>query len=312
MYSLAVTNSAASKLDSMSPTSQKITDDSLGSHLQQPSASSMTEQDQADEATSATGAAGISINSLCVQYGAGASILESLSLEIRAGEIVALVGASGCGKSTLLKSIARLIEPVSGSISFNRPTPLRRNGDLSYVFQDPTLLPWRTVEENVKLPIELGSNRERGMDRAADSQWAQRIAETLSSVGLERHTFRRFPRELSGGMKMRASIARALVTDPTILLLDEPFAALDDLLRTRMNELVLELWEQKRRTIVFVTHNIAEAAYLSHRVAVLGGGRVASLLDNPLPWPRSAKFRTTTEFAEFYGKISGSLARAAG
>jgi NitT/TauT family transport system ATP-binding protein len=254
---------------------------------------------------------GISIRSLTVQYGAGAHILDSLSLEIREGEIMALLGASGSGKSTLLKTLARLIEPSSGSIRFSDPTSLARQGDLSYVFQDPTLLPWRTVEENVRLPLELGKSLGVS-DTLSLPERSRCIAETLTSVGLERPVHRRFPRELSGGMKMRASIARALITDPTVLLLDEPFAALDDLLRTRMNELVLELWQQKRRTIVFVTHNIAEAAYLSHRVGLLGNGKISKILENPLPWPRSSKLRTAQEFASFYGRISGALAEVAG
>lgn len=248
----------------------------------------------------------IAIQDLVVGFSGGPPVLERLSIRVAPGEIVALLGASGCGKSTLLRSVAGLIEPKSGKIEFSGP--VRRWGDLSYVFQDATLLPWRTVQENVRLPFELG----RSLDQPAREGVGQDrvVRSNLESVGLGQADWQRFPRELSGGMRMRTSLARALVTNPSILLLDEPFAALDDLLRTQMNELILDLWQKRRRTIVFVTHNIAEAVYLSHRVAVLGRGRIAEILENPLGWPRSARQRTCVEFAEFYGAISHSLAEA--
>lgn len=228
-------------------------------------------------------------------------VLQELSLNVAPGEIVALVGASGCGKSTLLRTIARLIDPQGGSIQYDQASVMRRAGDLAYVFQDATLLPWRTVNENIALPLELGLRR-RG--QAAE----QAISDARQAVGLDEEAGGKFPRELSGGMRMRTSIARALVTDPSILLLDEPFAALDDILRSKLNELLLELWNVRSRTILFVTHNIAEAVYLSHRIAVLGGGQVARLIDNPLPWPRSAQLRASLDFAKLYGQVSQALA----
>jgi NitT/TauT family transport system ATP-binding protein len=131
--------------------------------------------------------------------------------------------------------------------------------------------------------------------------------EALESVGLKKTDFGKYPRELSGGMRMRTSIARALVTDPSVMLLDEPFAALDDILRTRLNELLLELWQKRQRTILFVTHNISEAIYLSHHVAVFGKGRIAEMIPNTLSWPRSAEQRTGPEFIRFYAKVSRLL-----
>ena len=227
-------------------------------------------------------------------------VLDGLSLDVQPGEIIALLGASGCGKSTLLRAIARLIPTLDGLITFSKPS--RRAGDLAFVFQDATLLPWRTVQENVTLPLELnrhGTNESEPLVRAA-----------LDAVGLSERDYGKFPRELSGGMRMRTSIARALVTDPSILLLDEPFAALDDILRNRLNDLLLQLWQQRQRTILFVTHNIAEAVYLSHRIAVFGSGKIAEVVTNPLPWPRCASHRSAPEFARFFGQVSGALAAA--
>lgn len=252
-------------------------------------------------------AGGISIRDLTVQYQGGQPILEKVNLEIAPREILALVGASGCGKSTFLRSLAGLIAPTTGVIQLSRPThgidEPRQN--LSYVFQDPTLLPWRSVFDNVRLPLELNSERTSGGDES------KVVAAALHAVGLEEASWRKFPRQLSGGMRMRNSIARALVTAPDVLLLDEPFAALDDLLRTRMNELILQLWHERPRTILFVTHNIAEAITMSHRVAVFGGKRIARIIDNPLPWPRTAEQRTTREFAEQYGIVSKTLSEVA-
>lgn len=227
-------------------------------------------------------------------------VIDQLSLEVKPGEIVALLGASGCGKSTLLRAIAKLVPFTSGRIEFSKP--IRRAGDLAFVFQDATLLPWRTVEENVRLPLELGS--------WGRSDEQSTIRNVLNSVGLEEMDLAKFPPQLSGGMRMRTSIARALITEPSILLLDEPFAALDDILRTRLNELLLNLWQQRQRTVLFVTHNIAEAIYLSHRIAIFGVGRIAKVVDNPIAWPRRAEQRTATEFAEFFGHISRTLAEA--
>ena len=227
-------------------------------------------------------------------------VLRDLSLNVAAGEIVALVGASGCGKSTLLRSIARLIPLNSGSIEFDQTAPMRRAGDLSYVFQEATLLSWRTVDQNIGLPLELGR-------KLTSSEITPAVNSARLAVGLDETAAKKYPRELSGGMRMRTSIARALVTDPNLLLLDEPFAALDDILRTKLNDLILELWSSRPRTILFVTHNIAEAVYLSHRIAVVGQGQIAQSLDNTLTWPRTAAHRPSLEFAAMYGRVSQAL-----
>ncbi len=249
-------------------------------------------------------ASGISISELKIAFGQQSAVLDRLSLAVKPGEIVALVGASGCGKSTLLRVIAGLIEPNSGTVDFVHSTTSEDTPGLSFVFQEANLLPWRTVDENIGLPLELRTF-------PGNSSKSQRVDDVRRLVGLNNADSRKFPRELSGGMRMRTSIARALVTDPSVLLLDEQFAALDDLLRSKLNDLLLELWSQRARTILFVTHNIAEAVYLSHRVVVLGRGQVAKVIDNQLCWPRSAQQRSTTEFATLYGQVSQALAEAA-
>ncbi len=282
----------------------------------------------------------IDVRNLVVAFDDGTPTLNQLNLTVSAGEIVALLGASGCGKSTLLRVLANLQPVQAGEIAFGGEVPSRRRSDLAFVFQDPNLLPWRSVEENVRLPLELaargqrsgntqssrplvpvttsptsGTSQDRTDTRNIDSRQIEgreiNVHEILRMVGLEAEVWSRFPHQLSGGMRMRTSLARALVTDPSILLMDEPFAALDDMLRTKMNELILQLWQARRRTIVFVTHNIAEAIYLSHRVAILGQGRIVAELNNPLPWPRQAEQRSNLEFAEFYGQVSKRLAETA-
>ncbi len=214
---------------------------------------------------------GIEVRDLCVRFDRHAPVLEHCSMSVKAGEIVALLGGSGSGKSTLLRAIAKLQTITSGEVELTGNTPRRRAGDLSYVFQDATLLPWRTAAQNVQLPLELSGKTEGGRP---DVLLSDRVAEALTWVGLPEVSWRKYPRELSGGMRMRVSLARALVTDPAIMLFDEPFAALDEILRSRMNELLTEIWMRKRRTILFVTHNIAEAVNLSNRLAILG--KVAS------------------------------------
>ncbi|MEZ6077042.1 MAG: ABC transporter ATP-binding protein [Pirellulaceae bacterium] len=264
------------------------------------------------QAASAQSAASIRIDDLTVAYQADTPVLDQVSLLIEAGEIVALVGASGCGKSTLLRAVAGLLQPQQGEVHFD-PALSRLSGELSYVFQAPTLLPWRTVDENIGLPLELDrSQGKQPRKLAGRPSRSETIAVARRSVGLEDRAATMFPRELSGGMQMRTSMARALVTDPSVLLLDEPFAALDDILRTKLNELLLQLWASRPRTIIFVTHNIAEAIYLSHRLVVLGKGCVARVIDNELAWPRRAKIRSSLEFAALYGRVSTALAEVSG
>lgn len=248
-------------------------------------------------------AVGLDIKGLKVQFDQHNPVLNELELSVQPGQIIALIGASGCGKSTLLRAIAGLQEYQSGAIEFsNTPSP-NQNVACAFVFQEATLLPWRTVIENVRLPLELG---DRGKDL---QQMNQRIEDSLLSVSLGQENWHKFPRQLSGGMRMRTSIARALVTDPDLLLLDEPFAALDDILRTKLNQLLLDLWYARRRTVLFVTHNIAEAVMLSHQIAVVARGKIARLIPNSLNWPRDIKQRTSVEFAQQYAITSEALAK---
>lgn len=257
--------------------------------------------------TDATPGNGIEIDSLSVRYGSQATILQGLSLRIAAGEIVAIVGASGGGKSTLLRAIAGLLPISSGSIEFSGSA--KRRDDIAYVFQDATLLPWRTVQQNVHLPFELGRRQVRRRQDMTAAEARAKVDQAISQVGLDAAAAVRFPHQLSGGMQMRASLARAIVTDPQILLLDEPFGALDDLLRSRMNDLLLQLHAARQRTILFVTHNIAEAVFLSHRIVVLGKKAVGEVIDNALTFPRTPEVRSSLEFAQLYGQVSGALAR---
>ncbi len=242
---------------------------------------------------------------LSVAFESARSILDQLDLDVQGGEIVSLLGPSGCGKSTLLRAIAGLQPIQSGTITIDDAAERSGQG-LSFVFQDSTLLPWRTVLENVMLPLELAG--QRGAARQRSSTPKDLVVQTLEQVGLGPEHFKKFPSELSGGMRMRNSLARALVTDPNILLLDEPFAALDDILRTRLNELLLDLWSKRQRTILFVTHNIAEAIFLSHRIAILSKGKIARWIEVPWSFPRTRDLRSNPEFGMLYGRISEVLA----
>lgn len=179
------------------------------------------------------------------------------------------------------------------------PPAASQRGAIAFVFQQPTLLPWRTALENVMLPLELIGRGSSSQRQAAARNW-------LETVGLS-DAMTRFPHQLSGGMKMRVSIARALVTEPGVLLLDEPFAALDDMLRNQLGELLLELWRQQHFTAVMVTHNIAESILLSHRIVVMRGGRLNDPIENPLPRPRTEALRSSAEFGQFYGRVSDAL-----
>ena len=239
-------------------------------------------------------------------FGNGVRGLAPIQLTIKAGEFVSLIGPSGCGKSTLLKLIANLIEPSDGKIlwwrgGFDKVGPAGRR--LAFVFQDPTLMPWSKIDKNVRLPLDLA-----GIDRAEADR---RTAAALAQVDLTRAA-RLYPRQLSGGMRMRVSIARALVTEPDLLLMDEPFGALDEFTRNKLDEDLVRLSWERRLTNVFVTHSIYEAVFLSTRIVVMAAnpGRVFKefVVDEPLP--RDEAFRSSDRFAALCRDLSGILTDA--
>lgn len=244
----------------------------------------------------------ISLSNVTKAFSTGTVALQDVSLTIHEGEFLSLVGPSGCGKSTILSLIAGLSSPTQGDLTWQMPDA-RRN--LAFVFQDAALLPWATVQENIRLPLKLA-----GISRSASED---RVAEAIELVGLQGFE-KSFPRQLSGGMKMRVSIARAIVTQPKVLLMDEPFGALDEITRNKLNEDVMNLWHQKRWTIAFVTHNIYEAVYLSTRVAVMGvnPGRIVTELDIPEPYPRSETFRQSPTFGQYRYQLAEALALGMG
>jgi NitT/TauT family transport system ATP-binding protein len=232
------------------------------------------------------------------RYATGTLAVQGVSLDIRQGDFLALLGPSGCGKSTLLRMIAGLAEPSAGALA--RPEDSEGTG---FVFQEPTLMPWATAEANVALPLELhGTPRREARERARE--W-------LRLVGLAGFEGA-YPRALSGGMKMRVSIARALVTRPRLLLLDEPFAALDEITRFKLNNDLLELWQRERFTVVFVTHSVFESVYLAHRIVVMAAkpGRVAEEISVTSPYPREEEFRTSPAYAAHCREVSHALSRA--
>jgi len=230
----------------------------------------------------------------------GVEALADVSLDVEAGEFLSVLGPSGCGKSTLLRLIAGLAEPTTGTIDWSDDSG---RADLGFVFQEPTLMPWATAVANVALPLKL-----RGM---AKSEREARAAEALDNVGLKGFE-RVWPRELSGGMKMRVSLARALVVQPRLLLMDEPFAALDEITRHRLNDDLLELWQRSGVTIVFVTHSVFESVFLSQRIVVMTArpGRVSAELAVTTPYPRSQAFRTSAEYAAWCRQASSRLGEA--
>lgn len=233
-------------------------------------------------------------------------VLSGVNFDIPRGQFLSIVGPSGCGKSSLLRVMSGLQTATAGQILLDGRSPgnARENNLRSaFVFQDPTLLPWRTVGRNVALPFEL---RDRPV-----SEYRDHVNETLELVGLTAADVDKRPRELSGGMRMRASLARALVTNPDLMLMDEPFAPLDDILRQQLNEEILRIWSDQKWTAVFVTHNVSEAVFLSQRILVMHPrpGRIAADIDVPFDYPRTADLRATAEFAELIGKVSRELRR---
>jgi NitT/TauT family transport system ATP-binding protein len=236
----------------------------------------------------------------------GTRALARLELEVRAGEFLALLGPSGCGKSTALRIIAGLSEPTEGAVEWPAAAaapPAGNESRIGFVFQEPTLMPWANVFNNVLLPLNLHN--------APARQAAERVEAVLGRVGLQPFG-RAYPRELSGGMRMRVSIARALVTEPELLLMDEPFAALDEITRFKLNDDLLQMWQALQTTVVFVTHSVFESVYLASRVVVMAArpGRVFSELAIDAPYPRDRNFRTSSEYAAFCREASAALAQA--
>jgi NitT/TauT family transport system ATP-binding protein len=254
-----------------------------------------------------SGEIALSLQDVSMSFGASDSgqlvrALQQIDLEIRSGEFASLIGPSGCGKSTLLRLLGDLLAPTSGTIRVNGKTPrqARLSREYGIVFQQPVLYEWRTVLQNVQLPLEVMSvpARER----------RERAAALLSLVGLTDFA-ERYPWELSGGMQQRVSIARALSFRPSVLLMDEPFGALDEMTRERLNRELLNIWSETRTTVVFVTHSVAEAVFLSDRIVVMSPrpGRIDTVIDVDLPRPREADAREARRFFELVAEVRRHL-----
>lgn len=232
-------------------------------------------------------------------FGRGVEALRGLNLEVCQGDFLSLLGPSGCGKSTALRLIAGLIHPTIGRLRWDQPS------ELGVVFQEPTLMPWATVEDNIWLPLRL-----KGQAKAAARD---AIADALRLVGLDGFETA-YPRELSGGMKMRVSIARAMVTRPKLILMDEPFAALDEITRFKLNNDLLEMKTALDCTVIFVTHSVFESVFLSDRVVIMAArpGRVIEELEVPEAYPRREVFRTSNDYVSYCRSASAGLQRAIG
>ena len=244
----------------------------------------------------------VSLRGVGKLFGTGTLALDGLDLDVREGEFLSLLGPSGCGKSTALRIIAGLSEPSRGTVAWKDGEAADHARSIGFVFQEPTLMPWTTVFGNVFLPLKL-----KGTHRIVATP---RVMETLSRVGLADFASA-YPRELSGGMRMRVSIARALVTAPRILLMDEPFAALDEITRFKLNDDLVALWRELRMTVMFVTHSVFESVFLSNRVVVMTNrpGRVSSELSIDA-LVRDANFRTSAEYANHCRVASKALVQA--
>jgi NitT/TauT family transport system ATP-binding protein len=254
--------------------------------------------------------AAASSNALVALRGVGKSFpngtlaLSGFDLEVRAGEFLSLLGPSGCGKSTALRIVAGLSEPTQGVVEWPaKAAETASESRIGFVFQEPTLMPWTTVFNNVLLPLKLKGT--------TGGKAAERVTAALDRVGLKDFSGA-YPRELSGGMRMRVSIARALVTEPALLLMDEPFAALDEITRFKLNNDLLQVWQALRTTVVFVTHSVFESVYLSSRIVVMAAtpGRVFTELTIDAPYPRGPNFRTSAEYAAFCRRTSEALSQA--
>jgi NitT/TauT family transport system ATP-binding protein len=256
-----------------------------------------------DAAPERSPVAQIELNAVSKKYSGGRLILDGLTLSVAKGEFVSLVGPSGCGKSTVLKLVSGLTPATSGEIQIDGMTPKNARETMSFIFQDATLLPWRTVHANVGLGLEL--------ERVTAEKRNTTVDGLLDLVGLSQ-VGKAYPRELSGGMKMRVSIARALATAPRLLLMDEPFAALDEISRDRLNEELLRLREEQKWTVVFVTHSVAEAVFLSSRIVVLAPnpGRIHADIPVGLAYPRTAELRSSPEYEQKVVEVSRLLREA--
>lgn len=239
----------------------------------------------------------IRFNNVTKSFGAQ-TIVRGLDLNVAAGEFVSILGPSGCGKSTILRMTAGLESVDSGEIEIQSGQDAEN--EIGFVFQESNLLPWLTTFDNVALPWRITGKRIN----------ADRILQALQLVGLHESSLRKFPKQLSGGMRMRVSIARSLILDPAILLLDEPFAALDDLLRTSLNLELVKIWQRDRLSVMFVTHNISEAIFMSQRVIIMGAAGVPfESVQIPFKYPRDKEIRTSTEFAKLFAQVSSLLER---
>jgi NitT/TauT family transport system ATP-binding protein len=250
-----------------------------------------------------SGAPIVALRGVGKTFPSGTVALAGLDLDVQEGEFLSLLGPSGCGKSTALRIIAGLTEPTQGVVDWTPTARTENKNRLGFVFQEPTLMPWANVANNVLLPLKLkGVAAELASDR---------VAAALDRVGLQKFTAA-YPRELSGGMRMRVSIARALVTEPELLLMDEPFAALDEITRFKLNNDLLQVWQALRTTVVFVTHSVFESVYLSSRIVVMAArpGRVFTELAIDAPYPRDQTFRTSADYAALCRRTSDALAQA--
>lgn len=240
----------------------------------------------------------LSLSHISKTFDNGVHALGDVSLVVNDGEFLSLVGPSGCGKSTVLRIVAGLLKPDTGAVEFPNGRP-----EIGFVFQEPTLMPWATALGNARLPLDL-----KGIARAEAEARSRKALARVGLAGFEKA----YPRELSGGMKMRVSIARALAAEPKLLLMDEPFAALDELTRQALNDDLIALAREDGITVIFVTHSVFESAYLSSRVVVMTPrpGRVAADIALAPPVSRDASYRLTPAFADAAGKISAALAGA--
>ncbi len=254
-----------------------------------------------------TAQAAVEVENLSVRFateGGTVNALQQVSLKVAKGDFVSLLGPSGCGKSTLLRVVADLLQPSEGQVKVlgDLPAVARERREFGFVFQEASLLPWRSALENVRLPMEVGKfSKHRSTSRKPEE-----LLELVGLAGFEKA----YPRQLSGGMRQRVAIARALVANPTVLLMDEPFGALDEIQRDRLNVELLKIWQKTGITILFVTHSIAEAVFLSSRVVVMSPrpGRIKEVIEVSLPYPRNLELKDEPRFGQLTGRLRQLLA----